>query len=83
MDSLLEALQSGAAFRDRRKRAPRPRDEATQMVSQRPVLKDCNHGKWKSKPKIFLLSVCLAHFPTLHFSLILQSNLSPPSLTLR
>uniref|UniRef100_A0A4W6D735 Diaphanous-related formin 3 n=1 Tax=Lates calcarifer TaxID=8187 RepID=A0A4W6D735_LATCA len=26
MDSLLEALQSGAAFRDRRKRAPRPRD---------------------------------------------------------
>lgn len=24
MDSLLEALQSGAAFRDRRKRAPRP-----------------------------------------------------------
>uniref|UniRef100_A0A8C6UD37 Diaphanous-related formin 3 n=1 Tax=Neogobius melanostomus TaxID=47308 RepID=A0A8C6UD37_9GOBI len=28
MDSLLEALQSGAAFRDRRKRAPRPRGEA-------------------------------------------------------
>uniref|UniRef100_A0A6Q2XTK1 Diaphanous-related formin 3 n=1 Tax=Esox lucius TaxID=8010 RepID=A0A6Q2XTK1_ESOLU len=27
MDSLLEALQSGAAFRDRRKRAPRPRGE--------------------------------------------------------
>lgn len=26
MDSLLEALQSGAAFRDRRKRAPRPRE---------------------------------------------------------
>uniref|UniRef100_A0A8C1J2S8 Diaphanous-related formin 3 n=1 Tax=Cyprinus carpio TaxID=7962 RepID=A0A8C1J2S8_CYPCA len=26
MDCLLEALQSGAAFRDRRKRAPRPRD---------------------------------------------------------
>ncbi|CAG14741.1 unnamed protein product, partial [Tetraodon nigroviridis] len=25
MDSLLEALQSGAAFRERRKRAPRPR----------------------------------------------------------
>ncbi|KAF6719563.1 diaphanous-like protein 3, partial [Oryzias melastigma] len=25
MDCLLEALQSGAAFRDRRKRAPRPR----------------------------------------------------------
>uniref|UniRef100_A0A8C4GPE5 Diaphanous-related formin 3 n=1 Tax=Dicentrarchus labrax TaxID=13489 RepID=A0A8C4GPE5_DICLA len=35
MDSLLEALQSGAAFRDRRKRAPRPRGE--------PV----NHGKTK------------------------------------
>uniref|UniRef100_A0A8B9E9I0 Diaphanous related formin 3 n=1 Tax=Anser cygnoides TaxID=8845 RepID=A0A8B9E9I0_ANSCY len=33
MDSLLEALQSGAAFRDRRKRIPR-----------RPVLKACNHG---------------------------------------
>ncbi|XP_066503722.1 protein diaphanous homolog 3 isoform X1 [Hoplias malabaricus] len=43
MDSLLEALQSGAAFRDRRKRAPRPRDESPQTVSQRPVLKDCNH----------------------------------------
>ncbi|CAL8403388.1 unnamed protein product [Boreogadus saida] len=27
MDSLLEALQSGAAFRDRRRRAPRPRDQ--------------------------------------------------------
>ncbi|XP_028834899.1 protein diaphanous homolog 3 isoform X2 [Denticeps clupeoides] len=33
MDSLLEALQSGAAFRDRRKRAPRPRDEPPQSVS--------------------------------------------------
>uniref|UniRef100_A0A672MPT0 Protein diaphanous homolog 3-like n=1 Tax=Sinocyclocheilus grahami TaxID=75366 RepID=A0A672MPT0_SINGR len=50
MDCLLEALQSGAAFRDRRKRAPRPRDEPTQVLSpspQRPVLKDCNHGKIK------------------------------------
>uniref|UniRef100_A0A3Q3XDH0 Uncharacterized protein n=1 Tax=Mola mola TaxID=94237 RepID=A0A3Q3XDH0_MOLML len=28
MDSLLEALQSGAAFRDRRKRAPRPKGES-------------------------------------------------------
>uniref|UniRef100_A0AAQ5XY91 Diaphanous-related formin 3 n=1 Tax=Amphiprion ocellaris TaxID=80972 RepID=A0AAQ5XY91_AMPOC len=28
MDSLLEALQSGAAFRDRRKRVPRPKGEA-------------------------------------------------------
>ncbi|KAM9461087.1 protein diaphanous homolog 3 [Clarias gariepinus] len=47
MDSLLEALQSGDAFRGRRKRAPRPRDEATQMVNQRPVLKDCNHENTK------------------------------------
>uniref|UniRef100_A0A672K9Y1 Protein diaphanous homolog 3-like n=1 Tax=Sinocyclocheilus grahami TaxID=75366 RepID=A0A672K9Y1_SINGR len=48
MDCLLEALQSGAAFRDRRKRAPRPRDEPTQVLNpslQRPVLKDYNHGK--------------------------------------
>uniref|UniRef100_A0A3B1JAE2 Diaphanous related formin 3 n=1 Tax=Astyanax mexicanus TaxID=7994 RepID=A0A3B1JAE2_ASTMX len=45
MDSLLEALQSGAAFRDRRKRAPRPRDEPPQTLNERPVLKDCNHGK--------------------------------------
>lgn len=30
MDSLLEALQSGAAFRDRRKRAPRPRGKSSQ-----------------------------------------------------
>uniref|UniRef100_A0A7N6FK76 Diaphanous-related formin 3 n=1 Tax=Anabas testudineus TaxID=64144 RepID=A0A7N6FK76_ANATE len=28
MDSLLEALQSGAAFRDRRKRGPRPRENS-------------------------------------------------------
>ncbi|XP_058256927.1 protein diaphanous homolog 3 isoform X3 [Hemibagrus wyckioides] len=34
MDSLLEALQSGAAFRDRRKRAPRPR-ENTKVPLQR------------------------------------------------
>ncbi|XP_017554973.1 protein diaphanous homolog 3 isoform X4 [Pygocentrus nattereri] len=34
MDSLLEALQSGAAFRDRRKRAPRPR-ENTRVPLQR------------------------------------------------
>ncbi|XP_073732265.1 protein diaphanous homolog 3 isoform X1 [Misgurnus anguillicaudatus] len=51
MDCLLEALQSGAAFRDRRKRAPRPRDEPTQRLSmspQRPVLKDCNHENMKA-----------------------------------
>uniref|UniRef100_A0A8C4TAQ3 Diaphanous-related formin 3 n=1 Tax=Erpetoichthys calabaricus TaxID=27687 RepID=A0A8C4TAQ3_ERPCA len=29
MDSLLEALQSGAAFRDRRKRAPRPKADSS------------------------------------------------------
>uniref|UniRef100_A0A667FMB0 Protein diaphanous homolog 2 n=1 Tax=Lynx canadensis TaxID=61383 RepID=A0A667FMB0_LYNCA len=46
MDSLLEALQSGAAFRDRRKRTPRPKDirRSFSPVSQRPVLKVCNHG---------------------------------------
>uniref|UniRef100_A0A671Y1S8 Diaphanous-related formin 3 n=1 Tax=Sparus aurata TaxID=8175 RepID=A0A671Y1S8_SPAAU len=32
MDSLLEALQSGAAFRDRRKRAPRPRDHQPRLL---------------------------------------------------
>ncbi|KAG7467352.1 hypothetical protein MATL_G00152440 [Megalops atlanticus] len=45
MDSLLEALQSGAAFRDRRKRAPRSRDVRESLSPQRPVLKPCNHGK--------------------------------------
>uniref|UniRef100_A0A673BBX6 Diaphanous-related formin 3 n=1 Tax=Sphaeramia orbicularis TaxID=375764 RepID=A0A673BBX6_9TELE len=34
MDSLLEALQSGAAFRDRRKRAPRPRGEVSSKKQQ-------------------------------------------------
>ncbi|XP_055010798.1 protein diaphanous homolog 3 [Boleophthalmus pectinirostris] len=33
MDSLLEALQSGAAFRDRRKRAPRPRENQQMTIS--------------------------------------------------
>ncbi|PKU38909.1 hypothetical protein llap_10784 [Limosa lapponica baueri] len=46
MDSLLEALQSGAAFRDRRKRTPRPKDVPQNLspATQRPVLKACNHG---------------------------------------
>uniref|UniRef100_A0A8C3S544 Diaphanous related formin 3 n=1 Tax=Chelydra serpentina TaxID=8475 RepID=A0A8C3S544_CHESE len=46
MDSLLEALQSGAAFRDRRKRTPRPKDILQNLspTNQRPVLKACNHG---------------------------------------
>uniref|UniRef100_A0A4W6D6K1 Diaphanous-related formin 3 n=1 Tax=Lates calcarifer TaxID=8187 RepID=A0A4W6D6K1_LATCA len=51
MDSLLEALQSGAAFRDRRKRAPRPRDNQQQMISPssyRQVLRPVNHGKAKN-----------------------------------
>ncbi|XP_047576046.1 protein diaphanous homolog 3 isoform X3 [Lutra lutra] len=45
MDSLLEALQSGAAFRDRRKRTPKPKDirQSLSPMSQRPVLKVCNH----------------------------------------
>ncbi|NXU19551.1 DIAP3 protein, partial [Pardalotus punctatus] len=45
MDSLLEALQSGAAFRDRRKRTPRFKDIPQNLspTTQRPVLKACNH----------------------------------------
>ncbi|NWW92896.1 DIAP3 protein, partial [Rhynochetos jubatus] len=45
MDSLLEALQSGAAFRDRRKRTPRCKDIPQNLspTTQRPVLKACNH----------------------------------------
>ncbi|XP_034412712.1 protein diaphanous homolog 3-like isoform X2 [Cyclopterus lumpus] len=46
MDSLLEALQSGAAFRDRRKRAPRPRDNQQTTISPssfRQVLRPVNH----------------------------------------
>ncbi|XP_064165909.1 protein diaphanous homolog 3-like [Anguilla rostrata] len=61
MDSLLEALQSGAAFRDRRKRAPRTRDvwpnlspssssssSSSSQQPQRPVLKPCNHENQKT-----------------------------------
>uniref|UniRef100_A0A8C4JMB4 Diaphanous related formin 3 n=1 Tax=Dromaius novaehollandiae TaxID=8790 RepID=A0A8C4JMB4_DRONO len=46
MDSLLEALQSGAAFRDRRKKTPRSKDISQNLspTTQRPVLKACNHG---------------------------------------
>uniref|UniRef100_A0A8C2QL39 Diaphanous related formin 3 n=1 Tax=Cricetulus griseus TaxID=10029 RepID=A0A8C2QL39_CRIGR len=48
MDSLLEALQSGAAFRDRRKRTPKPKDirQSLSPMSQRPVLKVCNHDTY-------------------------------------
>uniref|UniRef100_A0A671DLE2 Diaphanous related formin 3 n=1 Tax=Rhinolophus ferrumequinum TaxID=59479 RepID=A0A671DLE2_RHIFE len=51
MDSLLEALQSGAAFRDRRKRTPKPKDirQSLSPVSQRPVLKVCNHENQKAQ----------------------------------
>ncbi|XP_077375711.1 protein diaphanous homolog 3-like isoform X2 [Festucalex cinctus] len=51
MDSLLEALQSGAAFRDRRKRAPKPRDKQQQTISPssyRQVLKPVNHENKKA-----------------------------------
>ncbi|ELR62745.1 Protein diaphanous-like protein 3 [Bos mutus] len=49
MDSLLEALQSGAAFRDRRKRTPKPKDirQSLSPASRRPVLKVCNHENQK------------------------------------
>ncbi|XP_030017284.1 protein diaphanous homolog 3-like isoform X2 [Sphaeramia orbicularis] len=46
MDSLLEALQSGAAFRDRRKRAPRPRENQQMTISPssyRQVLRPVAH----------------------------------------
>ncbi|XP_037607789.1 protein diaphanous homolog 3-like isoform X2 [Sebastes umbrosus] len=51
MDSLLEALQSGAAFRDRRKRAPRPRDNQQKTISPssfRQVLRPVNHENIKA-----------------------------------
>uniref|UniRef100_A0A8C1ZX07 Diaphanous-related formin 3 n=1 Tax=Cyprinus carpio TaxID=7962 RepID=A0A8C1ZX07_CYPCA len=37
MDCLLEALQSGAAFRDRRKRAPRPRVKLPAVFQKNPL----------------------------------------------
>ncbi|XP_068015007.1 protein diaphanous homolog 3 isoform X2 [Melanerpes formicivorus] len=51
MDSLLEALQSGAAFRDRRKRIPRSKDTPQNIspTTQRPVLKACNHENQKGQ----------------------------------
>ncbi|XP_008273742.1 protein diaphanous homolog 3 [Stegastes partitus] len=51
MDSLLEALQSGAAFRDRRKRVPRPRDNQQQTISPgsfRQVLRPVNYENNKA-----------------------------------
>ncbi|XP_067148702.1 protein diaphanous homolog 3 [Apteryx mantelli] len=51
MDSLLEALQSGAAFRDRRKKTPRSKDIPQNLspATQRPVLKACNHENQKAQ----------------------------------
>ncbi|XP_061485941.1 protein diaphanous homolog 3 isoform X2 [Rhineura floridana] len=48
MDSLLEALQSGAAFRDRRKRT-RSKDVLQNFspTFERPVLKACNHADFQ------------------------------------
>nr|XP_054588378.1 protein diaphanous homolog 3 isoform X2 [Nothobranchius furzeri] len=51
MDSLLEALQSGAAFRDRRKRVPRSRDNYQKTISPssfRQVLRPVNHENNKA-----------------------------------
>ncbi|XP_029139273.1 protein diaphanous homolog 3 [Protobothrops mucrosquamatus] len=50
MDSLLEALQSGAAFRNRRKQAPRFKVEPQNFssTSTAPVLKPCNHENQKA-----------------------------------
>uniref|UniRef100_A0A8D2NR74 Diaphanous related formin 3 n=1 Tax=Zosterops lateralis melanops TaxID=1220523 RepID=A0A8D2NR74_ZOSLA len=69
MDSLLEALQSGAAFRDRRKRTPRSKDIPQNLspTTQRPVLKACNHENQKGQPEK----------PCSHHSISLNSTRSP------
>ncbi|XP_035177597.1 protein diaphanous homolog 3 isoform X1 [Oxyura jamaicensis] len=69
MDSLLEALQSGAAFRDRRKRIPRAKDipQNVSPTTQRPVLKACNHENQKAQPE----KTCS------HHSISLKSTRSP------
>ncbi|XP_071888613.1 protein diaphanous homolog 3 isoform X2 [Anas platyrhynchos] len=69
MDSLLEALQSGAAFRDRRKRIPRAKDipQNVSPTTQRPVLKACNHENQKVQPE----KSCS------HHSISLKSTKSP------
>nr|XP_047903716.1 protein diaphanous homolog 3 isoform X1 [Anser cygnoides] len=69
MDSLLEALQSGAAFRDRRKRIPRAKDipQNVSPTTQRPVLKACNHENQKAQPE----KSCS------HHSISLKSTRSP------
>ncbi|KAJ4947417.1 hypothetical protein JOQ06_009452, partial [Pogonophryne albipinna] len=63
MDSLLEALQSGAAFRDRRKRAPRPRDNQQKTISPssfRQVLRPVNHATISVVLLVFVILHCLA-----------------------
>uniref|UniRef100_A0A803VAT8 Diaphanous related formin 3 n=1 Tax=Ficedula albicollis TaxID=59894 RepID=A0A803VAT8_FICAL len=69
MDSLLEALQSGAAFRDRRRRTPRSKDMPQNLspTTQRPVLKACNHENQKGQPEK----------PCSHHSISLNSTRSP------
>uniref|UniRef100_A0A8C1W045 Diaphanous-related formin 3 n=1 Tax=Cyprinus carpio TaxID=7962 RepID=A0A8C1W045_CYPCA len=47
MDCLLEALQSGAAFRDRRKRAPRPRGFLNMQLSC--ARRECNTDRCPSR----------------------------------
>ncbi|GLD47319.1 protein diaphanous homolog 3 isoform X1, partial [Lates japonicus] len=88
MDSLLEALQSGAAFRDRRKRAPRPRDNQQQMISPssyRQVLRPVNHGKkvlegyWPSCPLLAASDMALLTNKAQGFCLSLQTSHSLPA----
>uniref|UniRef100_A0A671MUL6 Protein diaphanous homolog 2-like n=1 Tax=Sinocyclocheilus anshuiensis TaxID=1608454 RepID=A0A671MUL6_9TELE len=53
MDSLMEALQSGAAFRDRRKRTPRNGDQSSSCSA--PRWPGANHGN--------KMNLCLPHLP--------------------
>uniref|UniRef100_A0A7N4P8D5 Diaphanous related formin 3 n=1 Tax=Sarcophilus harrisii TaxID=9305 RepID=A0A7N4P8D5_SARHA len=46
MDSLLEALQSGAAFRDRRKRTPRPKVPFYRLLNS--LIELCFLNRWKN-----------------------------------
>uniref|UniRef100_A0A3Q2YIP4 Diaphanous-related formin 3 n=1 Tax=Hippocampus comes TaxID=109280 RepID=A0A3Q2YIP4_HIPCM len=77
MDSLLEALQSGAAFRDRRKRAPRPRGKSSSLSpsSYRQVLKPVNYGKAAYNP---LFSKDLGHGQRYLLTLINHLKPFPP-----
>ncbi|KAI9533061.1 Diaphanous [Dissostichus eleginoides] len=95
MDSLLEALQSGAAFRDRRKRAPRPRDNQQKTISPssfRQVLRPVNHepmvcctgkkvlrGGWPSCPLLAASDTALLINKARGLSLSLQVSSSLPA----